>query len=358
MILSRWFAAPVAALGLAASALVGSPGVAAAASSPADFSRLSGQFTPGDERHYAPNAPADDDGAGNPTRPADSEPQSSRPSAAHGDDDEPTGELAGPADSGPSDPGGTHVHDSYRPAGTARPADAAASGRSDASEDIAGSARPGGLADTGRPAGPYGHSGTSCLGLVPPPYAYAAHSAYFCGDWRLGPARLPVKGLLGNILYDYQRLGTLTPVEFVNKYWNPLANKGQGDWFYPTQDGFQLGKDDKPIKGTQTLHIGRKVDRFGAESGRFMSPAGAPYKERSLPPSNLDTMDPRYPFNYHLYRVAKEFTVASGPVAAWFEQPGQGVQYMINQDSVGKVPANTFVNVDYLVKNGYLVRLN
>jgi hypothetical protein len=37
------------------------------------------------------------------------------------------------------------------------------------------------------------------------------------------------------------------------------------------------------------------MDRFGSEYGSFVSPAGAPYMQRALPPSNLDTptTDPR-----------------------------------------------------------------
>jgi hypothetical protein len=38
-----------------------------------------------------------------------------------------------------------------------------------------------------------------------------------------------------------------------------------------------------------------------------------------------------YPFGYHVYRVLTPFNVTSGPIAAWFGQPGQGVQYHLTR---------------------------
>ena len=60
-----------------------------------------------------------------------------------------------------------------------------------------------------------------------------------------------------------------------------------------------------------------RLDRFGSEYGAFLSPAGAPYSQRALPPSNLDTptSDLSYPYNYHVYEVVQPFTVLSGPIA-------------------------------------------
>jgi hypothetical protein len=39
----------------------------------------------------------------------------------------------------------------------------------------------------------------------------------------------------------------------------------------------------------------------------------------------------RYPYNYHVYRVTRAFDVIAGPIAAYFGQPGQGVQYHLSQ---------------------------
>lgn len=37
-----------------------------------------------------------------------------------------------------------------------------------------------------------------------------------------------------------------------------------------------------------TLPVGTFLDRFGSEYGAYMSPAGVPYAQRALPPTNLD----------------------------------------------------------------------
>lgn len=89
-----------------------------------------------------------------------------------------------------------------------------------------------------------------------------------------------------------------------------------------------------------------KLDRFGSEYGTFLAPLGAPYIERSLPPSNLNTFDGMYPYNYHVYQVTNEFVVGLGPIAPWFEQPGMGTQFV------------TYTNVLGLIDDGYLRRLD
>ena len=63
-----------------------------------------------------------------------------------------------------------------------------------------------------------------------------------------------------------------------------------------------------------------RLDRYGPDSGNFLSPAGTPYWQRSLPP---DTN----PNDYHVYEVIKPLPVQSGQIAAWFGQPGGGVQH-------------------------------
>ncbi|WUD75719.1 TNT domain-containing protein [Streptomyces sp. NBC_00510] len=102
-----------------------------------------------------------------------------------------------------------------------------------------------------------------------------------------------------------------------------------------------------------TLAVGQRIDRFGNESGRFLAPAGSPYSQRSIPPSSLNTFDAGYPFNYHLYKVVKPFTVLAGPAEPWFGQPGNGLQYVLK----GTVPG-TDDSVLNLVTKGFLIRLN
>lgn len=39
-----------------------------------------------------------------------------------------------------------------------------------------------------------------------------------------------------------------------------------------------------------------------------------------------------YPYNYHVYKVIKTFEALSGPIAGWFGQPGQGVQFQLSSN--------------------------
>lgn len=85
-------------------------------------------------------------------------------------------------------------------------------------------------------------------------------------------------------------------------------------------------------------------------AGSYISAADAPYAQRALPPSNLDTPQnsPEYPYNYHIYTVTKRLDVLGGPIAPWFGQPGLGVQFFTG--AIG--------NVMTLVRMGYLERSN
>jgi hypothetical protein len=157
-------------------------------------------------------------------------------------------------------------------------------------------------------------------------------------------------------VYGYDRLGGLCPGAFLAKWYNATEKS----YVYPPQNGFQLNTACHPIQGTQTLPVGTRLDRFGSEYGSFVSPAGAPYNQRALPPSSLDTppSDPTYPNSYHVYVVAKEFDVSSGPIAGsyipfaskevliiilgWFGQPGQGTQYETSSDIMTLVSLNLF----------------
>jgi hypothetical protein len=155
-----------------------------------------------------------------------------------------------------------------------------------------------------------------------------SNSKYLCGDWRLGPLLLPEHFPLDTFVAIYDRLGGLCPKDWLEKYWNCTSES----FIYPPDNGFQLDIKCDHIEGTTTLYKGTYIDRFGGTGGFFASPAAAPYMQRSLPPSNLDwpQTTPVVPYNYHLYQVLRAFDVVSGPIAAWFEQPGQGVQYNLS----------------------------
>ncbi len=170
------------------------------------------------------------------------------------------------------------------------------------------------------------------------------------GDRRLGPADLPTSGTVGWELKGYRRTGSLPAAAFLAEYYDATANS----WIYPPQNGYQVRADGTPIVWRKTLKVGRELDRFGSEYGGFLSPAGTPYAERAIPPSNL-AGTPAEACNYHRYRVAKAFDVAAGPIAAWFEQRGDGWQYQLSGGYVSGAPAS--LNVMWLVDHGYLERV-
>jgi Tuberculosis necrotizing toxin len=167
-----------------------------------------------------------------------------------------------------------------------------------------------------------------------------SNASYVCGNSLLGPVKLPTKFPLSTELRTYYRFGDLCPYEFLQK-WAP-----SGSYIYPNASGFVIGTNNAAIQGNTTLPVGQKLDRFGSEYGAFLAPLGAPYIERALPPTNLDTSDGEYPYNYHVYLVSKPLLVSIGPIASWFEQPGMGTQFM------------TYEAVKALLSDGFLTELS
>ncbi|MCJ1236483.1 40S ribosomal protein [Varicellaria rhodocarpa] len=146
---------------------------------------------------------------------------------------------------------------------------------------------------------------------------------YVCRDPLLGPKILPKNPHLTSFVSYYNRFGGDAPGEFLKRW---TIN---GSYIYPPQNGFQLDLTGKPILGNMTLLVGTMVDRFGSEYGSYVSAADAPYSQRALPPSNLDTnpSSPDHPYNYYVYEVIKQLDVVGGPIAPWFSQPGLGAQF-------------------------------
>ena len=79
-----------------------------------------------------------------------------------------------------------------------------------------------------------------------------------------------------------------------------LGKRGAARWYsddnkpiYPLYDGFYGSY------GTETLKAGSViVDRYGRDTGSFVSPQGTIFSERSLPPGSKND-------EYHVYRVKK-----------------------------------------------------
>ena len=87
---------------------------------------------------------------------------------------------------------------------------------------------------------------------------------------------------------------------------------------YPPNNGF----DGQPTK--KILRPGEIVDRYGYDSGYFVSPKGTPFEMRSLPADAINKP-------YHTYVVQKPLKVLSGKIAPWFGQPGGGIQYKLSK---------------------------
>ena len=114
----------------------------------------------------------------------------------------------------------------------------------------------------------------------------------------------------------------------VSDRFSSLFNKGTGKaskWVdkagnikWPKNDGF-AGSPKKVI-----LQPGTKIDRYGYEGGTFVSPQGTPYEMRSLAPGT--EIKP-----YNVYEVVKPVDGLGGKIAPWFDQPGGGIQYKLNQ---------------------------
>jgi hypothetical protein len=134
----------------------------------------------------------------------------------------------------------------------------------------------------------------------------------------------------------YDRYGGLGEQAFHDKYWDPDARGGQGGWDYPTEaDGFPDGFDGP--REPNTMQAGDVIDRYGPADGRYASPDGTPFGERALPPSSVGS-------SYTQYEVVRPLpeTVIEGKIAAWFEQPGGGIQYHFDHD------------ISWYVDKGYL----
>lgn len=163
---------------------------------------------------------------------------------------------------------------------------------------------------------------------------------YVCGDARLGPSTLPKHPAIAKLLIDYSPFAGLCPDDFLTKY-----TDAKGDYKYPDDQGYLIDIANKSIKSIVTLKAGWRVDRFGNEDGIFLSPFGAPYSQRAIPPETLNTKNEtyvdclalrqtrslirilsRFPADYHVYEVIRDFDVQAGPILPAFGQPGQGVQ--------------------------------
>ncbi|GAA2814700.1 hypothetical protein GCM10010441_44220 [Kitasatospora paracochleata] len=179
-----------------------------------------------------------------------------------------------------------------------------------------------------------------CPDLLPPDNP----AVYYCGRPELGPAVLPTSGPVGQLLKGYRRLGGLQPTQFLDWY-----RTGEL-WKYPNNRGFAELNGELDMH-ERTMTPGGLLDRFGADSGKYLATGGTPYAKRALPPDSLNGDGN----GYHCYVVNRDFRVQAGHIAAGFAQPGFGVQEWLDPalKPTDFDPAETY-NVANLVKHEYL----
>ena len=94
---------------------------------------------------------------------------------------------------------------------------------------------------------------------------------------------------------------------------DPKWRDSTGAILWPSDDGFAA----PPV--LLVLEPGILIDRFGKETGHFLSPKGAGYGQRALPYVCED-------LPYHVYRIAQPLMAWTGKAAAWFDEPGGATQ--------------------------------
>ncbi len=113
--------------------------------------------------------------------------------------------------------------------------------------------------------------------------------------------------------------------------------KSDGAFNYPPNNGFLGG-----VTSNEPIPVGTVLDRYsrdapGDDTGKFLSPAGTPYEQRSLPGQTAADAG-----IYTQYRVLKPIDGKTGIAAPWFGQLGGAPQHMTN------------MSIQDLIKYGYL----
>ena len=128
-------------------------------------------------------------------------------------------------------------------------------------------------------------------------------------------------------------LSAVTDVEAGGYSYYDQFKNANGGWDWPKNLGFE----GDPAK--TTIPVGTRLDRYGDPDGSFLAPKGTPYEQRALAPGSKAE-------SYYEYEVIKPLPAIQGEIASAFGQPGGGIQILPNMQER--------VNVNWLVKNGYL----
>lgn len=117
----------------------------------------------------------------------------------------------------------------------------------------------------------------------------------------------------------------------------PTSRKPQ-DWPIQPRPG------EPPLtlfRGKQLMELlpGMDVDRYGDATGNLTYAAGTPFERRSLVPEWVNRP-------YRAYRVVKPTSALTGVAIPWFDQPGGGVAYLLNQSIAELLESGHLVEAD------------
>ena len=108
---------------------------------------------------------------------------------------------------------------------------------------------------------------------------------------------------------------------------------------YPSNDG-AVG-----LIVTVTLPAGDVLTRYGAPTGRYVSPDGMTFEQRALPSTTSEG-------DFHVYCVERPIDgVQKGKIAPWFGRTGGGIQYKLPDRIVNLMEASMLREVDLAEEN-------
>ena len=144
------------------------------------------------------------------------------------------------------------------------------------------------------------------------------------------------------------------------KYFDQVTGKTKwpGQFGDINKDGFLRGEYQKV-----TLKPGKHIDRYGGNNGTFFGEEGMSISERAMAP-NSDFS------RYNIYEIEKEIPMNEGKIAPWFDEPGLGTQYQLDEDftkvikedidrlvKLGEKKEDEYGVIDWLLDNGYIKKV-
>jgi hypothetical protein len=101
------------------------------------------------------------------------------------------------------------------------------------------------------------------------------------------------------------------------------------DWLrWPPNDGCDGAET------AATLPPGTKVDRYGRDTGKFFATPGTSYEARALPYNPAGQA-------YTVFVVLKPLPVEECKIAAWFGEPGGGMQFKTDESAAQLIADGT-----------------